>query len=108
MEIFPGSPEDFNDAEAHFQRFGRSRDAVGHVVGVQEGMQTQANTILVVFGDRNGASQTSTSTLLPDTQVIDRAIVERFFPDALLRDISSSLFPLYRRRRLAGDVVRDA
>jgi hypothetical protein len=82
-ETLSGPPASFAPSEEHFRRVGLSPQEVAYV-GVQA-IKSPANNaeILVAFTERKRPNEYFVSKLFPDTRELDRAIVERYFPDAL-------------------------
>ena len=87
-ETFNGNPQDFRAPDSLFDRFGISRDALGWIA--VQGIETKANTVLVVFSYRKDPrSNYPPARLFPNTSVVDRAIVARFFPDAIEHGVAA-------------------
>jgi beta-lactamase regulating signal transducer with metallopeptidase domain len=87
-ETFKGSPQEFRASDSIFERFGVKQEELG-LVGVQ-GMESKANKMLVVFSYRKGPNTSyPPAGLFPDTSAIDRAIVARFFPDAMQKGVAA-------------------
>jgi beta-lactamase regulating signal transducer with metallopeptidase domain len=87
-ETFKGSPQEFTAPDSIFERFGVKQEQLG-MIGVQ-GVESKANKMLVVFSYRKGPNTSyPPAGLFPDTSAIDRAIVARFFPDAMQKGVAA-------------------
>jgi len=70
LEVLPDDSKDLTASESQFARFGLSAGDLRYLGELQ--IQTPLNTMLVVFGGR-------------DSHTLDRALVERYFPDVFSR-----------------------
>jgi hypothetical protein len=87
-ETFTGDPEEFTAPDSIFERFGVKQEELGWIA--VQGMESKANKILVVFSYRKGPdSVRPPAGLFPDTSAIDRALVARFFPDAMQKGVAA-------------------
>ena len=87
-ETYTGKPEEFQAPDSIFERFGVKQEELG-LIAVQ-GMESKANTLLVVFSYRKGPNTSyPPAGLFSDTSAIDRAIVARFFPDAMQKGVAA-------------------
>ncbi len=85
LEVFPGSADDFKSSKDQFERFGISPAAIGFVG--RQGIRTPANTIIVIYAERQ--DRPDTSRLFPDLRAIDRALTERYFPQAFEHGVAT-------------------
>jgi beta-lactamase regulating signal transducer with metallopeptidase domain len=87
-ETFKGNPKEFTAPDLIFERFGVKQQELGWIA--VQGIESKANTVLVVFSYRKGPNTGyPPAGLFSDTSDIDRAIVARFFPDALQKGIAA-------------------
>lgn len=87
-ETFTGNPKEFKAPDSIFERFGVKQEELGWIA--VQGMESAANNILVVFSYRKEPASTQPPAgLFPDTSAIDRAIVARFFPDAMQKGLAA-------------------
>ncbi|HEY2782336.1 MAG TPA: M56 family metallopeptidase [Steroidobacteraceae bacterium] len=84
IEVFSGPPEDFKITKEYYsQRFGIPANEVAYV-GLQGMEFPSGERFLVAFTERKTTGPFVSSVIhAPDTRAIDRAMVERYFPEAL-------------------------
>jgi hypothetical protein len=103
-ETFDGDPKEFRAPDSLFDRFGVRQDELGWIM--VQGMETKSNVVLVVFSYRKDPnSDYPPARLAPDTTAVDRAIVTRFFPDAMEHGVAAGegLWVLFDRN---GNILR--
>lgn len=87
-ETFKGNPNEFTAPDSIFERFGVKQQELGWIA--VQGIESKENTMLVVFSYRKGPNTGyPPAGLFSDTSDIDRAIVARFFPDAMQRGVAA-------------------
>jgi beta-lactamase regulating signal transducer with metallopeptidase domain len=87
-ETFTGNPKEFKAPDSIFERFGVKQEELGWIA--VQGMESAANNILVIFSYRKEPASTQPPAgLFSDTSAIDRALVARFFPDAMQKGVAA-------------------
>lgn len=84
-EVVPGNAEEQIDAKYYAQHFHMPANEIAYL-GLQGIISpTTGQRVLITFTERRRPSQRYTPKLLspPDTRAIDRALVERYFPNAM-------------------------
>lgn len=100
-DLFKGSSlRDFDGSSALSSHFGMKPEHVG-----AQALDFGSQTVLVVYTDKGARHIPFTSSLFPDSRIIDRALAERFFPSAFEHGVSAGegIWVLFDRN---GKVLR--